>query len=114
MRLKTKLYNSPLLKAKGLMFTKPLGNDEALILGFKRDAKVNIHTFFVFYPIDAIWANSNGKIVEIKRNIPPFTFLVTPRAEAKYIIETKGGVAKRIKIGDNVKIREKELEIRSK
>lgn len=114
MKLKTKVYRNPLLKARGLMFTRPLKEGESLVLGFGKEVKAPIHMLFVFYPLDIIWVNSKLKVVDIRTNVKPFTPLVVPKARAQYIIEAKAGAAKEIKIGDSAIIKEKELEIRSK
>lgn len=57
-------------QAMGLMFSKK----QNLIMIFPKEKKVNLHMFFVFFPIDVLIVDSQKSIVEIKRNFRPFTF----------------------------------------
>ena len=63
-----------------------------------------LHTLFVFYPIDIIFLDDKKKVIEIKRNIKPFTLKITPKKPAKYVLEAKSGNTKNIKIGQIIKI----------
>jgi uncharacterized membrane protein (UPF0127 family) len=57
-----------LTRLKGLLFRKELKNGEALII----EPCNSIHTFFMRFPIDAIFIDSNHKIVKIYKVIKPF------------------------------------------
>jgi len=81
----TKICKNVFDKALGLMFSKR--KDKALIFVFKRPIKISLHMFFVFYNIDLIFLNEEKKVIEIKRNLRPFTFY-TSKEKAKYVIET--------------------------
>ena len=61
---------------------------------------------FVFYPIDVVWLDSD-KIVVDKKTVNPFVLYSAPRKPAKYVIEMRKGFAKNIKIGEKIKIKEK-------
>ncbi len=77
-------------RAKGLMFSKPLKKGEGLLIPFKSPTTRNaLHMLFVFFPIDIFWLNSRGKIVDIRKNALPFTFLITPRKPASFALEVK-------------------------
>lgn len=52
--------------------------------------------FFVFFPIDVLFANKEKKIVEIKENFKPFTFY-NPKKKAKYVIELPQNTIKNTK-----------------
>ena len=83
-------------QTRGLMFRKK----QNLVMVFKKERKVRLHNFFVFYPIDVIILNKNKKIVEIKQDFKPFTFW-NSKKKGKYIIElgAKQGVKQRVKQG---------------
>jgi uncharacterized membrane protein (UPF0127 family) len=97
-------YNTFIKKFLGLMFSNP--KNKLLIITLKKESRINasIHTLFVFYPIDVIWLNKNKVVVDIKRNIKPFCFNIAPKVPSKYILETKAGNSKNIKIGQRIKI----------
>ena len=93
-----------LSRIKGLMFSKP--SESALILNFRKESKISLHMFFVFYAIDVLFVNKKGKIVDIKQNFRPFT-LYTSREKASLAIELPAGSAKssKTKTGDRIKIK---------
>ena len=79
-----------------------LKDNEVAVLKFDKEGYYSIHTFFVFYSIDALWLNNKKQVIEIKRNIKPFTLKISPEHKAKYILEFKRGNAKNIKTGQKI------------
>lgn len=49
-----------------------------------------IHTFFMRFPIDVYWLDSNKKVVAVKKNVKPYS-LAKPQKPAKYIFEAPAG-----------------------
>jgi len=90
-------------KAKGLMFSFPIKNN-GLVFVFDMEKRIDLHMFFVFYPIDLIFLDKNKRIIEMKDKFMPFTFY-TSRKKAKYTIELPYGTIKKSnsKIGDKIK-----------
>ena len=66
----------------GLMFRKK----QNLIMIFPKERKINLHMFFVFYPIDVLVIGEDMCIKEIKRNFKPFTFW-NSKEKGKYVVE---------------------------
>jgi uncharacterized membrane protein (UPF0127 family) len=68
----------------GLMFrtrkTRPL------LFEFKRDVRMAIHSFFVFFPFKAIWLDENNRIIA-QKIVKPFTLCVRPRKPFRKLIE---------------------------
>lgn len=69
-------------QARGLMFRKKQNQ----LFIFKKERKVSLHNWFVFFPHTVLLLNKNQEIVEIKENFKPFTFY-KPKHHAQYIIE---------------------------
>lgn len=69
----------------GLMFSRR-EKAEALIFEFSKPVKLKIHSMFVNYPFIAIWLNSLGEIIEI-RKIYPWNFGVVPSEKFVKLIE---------------------------
>jgi len=71
---------------RGLMFSRPRN----LVLVPKNETRkgAGIHMFFVFFPIDVYWLDSELNIVDKKMNVKPFT-MAMPKKKAKYIVELK-------------------------
>ena len=61
--------------------------------------------FFVFFPIDVVFADSRFNVVDIKENFKPFT-LYRPKNKSKYVIELPHRAIRNsnIKIGDRIKL----------
>jgi uncharacterized membrane protein (UPF0127 family) len=69
----------------GLMFSRRK-KAKALIFDLKKEIKMKIHSFFVFYPFFAIWLDENKKIIDIKK-VNPFSFGLLPSRNFRYLIE---------------------------
>ena len=72
-------------RARGLIGTRDLSAGEGLLI-----EKCNaIHTFFMSFPIDAIFLDDDNREVKTVRNIRPWTFLVFGGFRAKKVLEVK-------------------------
>ena len=97
-----KIYSDIFSKSKGLRFAKRLKKGQAIILEANEESifETTIDMFFVFFPIDVLWVNSNKEVVDIRRSVKPFTPVITPRKPAKYVIELPRGSTDHINLGD--------------
>ncbi len=95
---KVKLCESFYSRARGLMFSKI----KPILIANKHEFVISIHMFFVFGAIDAVWLNKNLEIVYIRRKLKPFTPLVIPPEQAKYVLELPEGYAHSLKPGDKL------------
>lgn len=72
----------------GLMFKPNLKTGETLTL--KLPAKrVEIHTYFVFFPIDLFFLDGNYKVIE-KASMAPWRIYL-PKKNARYLLEANKG-----------------------
>ena len=85
----------------GLMFSQ--NKNKTLIFRFKNERFVDLHMFFVFYPIDVLFVDKNKIVVDKKENFKPFRFYKSKK-KAMYAIELKEGIIKetKTKIGDKI------------
>ena len=85
------------------MFTSIKNFDYALIFDMKRTARFenSLHMLFVFYPILAVFLNSEQKVVD-KRILTPFQLNYTPKKKCRYIIEIPTTFEKEFKIDDKI------------
>lgn len=72
-------------KLLGLMFRWP---EEGLIFINNKPKRYDLHTFFVFYPIDILFLDENKKIIKIYKRVRPFRFYIKG-VESKYIVELR-------------------------
>lgn len=83
-----KLCKNPLVKALGLMFRKP----SPLVFPFINDKKVCLHSCFVLGPIDLVFLDSKGFVVELKSGWRPFSFYKNKRKAATLLELPKGAI----------------------
>ncbi len=88
---------------RGLQFRTRLGSGEALILAKKTDsiASSSIHMLFVFFPIAAVWVNTQGKVTHAQLAKPWRLYYASPEP-ASYVIETTPEFLNKVAIGDEV------------
>ena len=85
-----KLCENVFSRAIGLMFSRKNVN-LGLVFPFKKEKKVSLHMWFVFYPIDVLFLDKNKKVVEIVHRFKPFSFY-KPEKKAKYVVELPAGI----------------------
>ena len=94
---------SYLSRIKGLMGSENLNIDCGLLIPNCRQ----VHTFFMNYPIDIIFLDSNNKIIHIQ-TLNPWKISKWMR-QAKKVLEVSKGFAKKnnLKNGDQLEVKEK-------
>jgi hypothetical protein len=95
-----RICKSALCQTIGLMFSRSI-NDQALMFEFPREIKLGLHMWFVFYPIDVVFLDSEKRVVELKEDFKPFT-VYRPKNKSKYVIELPAGTISKadIALGD--------------
>ena len=99
-------------KAKGLSGRETLGKDRGMIFIYEKEG---IYPFWMKdtkIPLDIIWINGKGEVVEIKTAVPQIgesldkLKLYQNEQPAKYIIELEGGRAEKLglKVGNKLTI----------
>lgn len=76
-------------RAKGLIGTKSLGPDEGMLI-LKCNA---IHTFFMSFPIDAVFLDRHDRVVRRVNGIPPWRPLVFGGFKAVKVLEVRSAQA---------------------
>lgn len=98
---KVRLANTFLTRLRGLMFTRRLAPGSGLWL---RPCQ-GIHTFWMFYPIDAIFLDRELRIVRLVENLRPFR-LTRPHFAAHSVLELEPGTisSRCLKVGDQLEV----------
>ncbi|MEM3826974.1 MAG: DUF192 domain-containing protein [Candidatus Micrarchaeaceae archaeon] len=98
-------------KAIGLMYRKRLGRKDGMLFEFGRDGYYGIWMRNMLFPIDIVWLDSSGKVVDYVEDAAPckgfFDCKVyKPCRKARYIIEANSGFVKSSKLckGKTVRI----------
>lgn len=84
-----------ILRARGLLFRKKIGDSEGLLI-----TRCNsVHTFGMRYPIDIVFLNAQMRIIEIVKSLAPYRFSINRKANA--VLEFAGSFSetKKIRVG---------------
>jgi uncharacterized membrane protein (UPF0127 family) len=96
-------YINPLI---GLMFARKLKYKEAAILDVSNYPSTVIHMAFVFQNLDVVCLNKNMKVIDVRKNIKPFSKLIYPVEKSYYYVESLPNSFD-VKIGDILNFVEK-------
>ena len=80
---KAKVARKLVERIRGLIGTKDLPLDEGMLI-LKCNA---IHTFFMSFPIDAIFLDKNDNVVKTVKNIRPWRFFIWGGFKAVKVLE---------------------------
>lgn len=97
--LKVSLANTFFTRARGLLFSPPLKENEGLWI----KPCNSVHTFFMSYPIDVVFLDSQNRIMCINKSMPPWRTSRIVKG-AKSVLEINSGAAEklRLEIGDSL------------
>lgn len=105
----TELAITPNEQRKGLMFRKDMANSQAMLFIYARPRKVAFWMKNTLIPLDILFFNEEGELVEIKENIQPCKTVECPTYPAKsknikYVLEINAGQSQLldIKVGDKL------------
>jgi uncharacterized membrane protein (UPF0127 family) len=105
--LATKVHRCDTLLARGwgLMFHRPLAEDEVLVFVEKRESisLTAIHMFFVFFPIAVIWLDADKRVVD-QVLARPFRPYYAPQQPAQYYVEGHPALLEKVQVGDVLEI----------
>ncbi len=90
--------DSVLAQTRGLMFRRSLPDGYALAFRFDGTRRRDVHTLFVFVPIDVVWV-ADGVVRRVER-LDPFRGFARERADL--IVELPAGVADGVAPGDRL------------
>ncbi len=102
---KVELANTFWKRFRGLMLRRKFKKGNAMLFEFDHTGRFGIHMFFVRFPIDLVYLDSNFKVVETRAGIKPWKTYM-PKAGANYLVELPKGTISRTKtkIGDEFRL----------
>jgi uncharacterized membrane protein (UPF0127 family) len=94
-------------RAKGLMFRRELGAQEAMLFLFPEERRLSFWMKNTLIPLDMIFISKDWRVVGIVENVPPLTD--EPRGVeslSQYVLEVSGGTCSRLGlvVGDRVRV----------
>lgn len=93
-------------QAVGLMNRRSLPADQGMLFIFNRDQPRGFWMKDTYIPLDQVYINSQGMIVDIHKNARPLDTAMYMSKSCRYVVEVNGGYCDRhgIDIGDRVRI----------
>ena len=93
-----------LSRGRGLMFRRPLREDEAYLFIGRRESVSDsaIHTFFVFSPIAVVWLDADRRVIDARlaRSFRPY---FAPARPAQYFLEGHPSLRGKVQVGDRIR-----------
>jgi uncharacterized membrane protein (UPF0127 family) len=94
-------------RAKGLMFRRELGAQEAMLFLFPEERRLSFWMKNTLIPLDMIFISKDWRVAGIVENAPPLT--EEPRgieSLSQYVLEVSGGTCSRLglAVGDRVSV----------
>jgi len=102
------LVDTKMTRNKGLMYRKkPLKNNQGMLFDFKKPKHISLWMKNTFIPLDAIFMNDNGKILDLKPNmVPKSKKSISSNTKSKFVLEVNENTIKNnnIQIGDYINV----------
>lgn len=94
---------NPWARARGLMFRRAKANVGYVFL-FDKPTYAAIHMLFVFSPIDVLWLDRDGRVIDMALHVKPWTLHTAPNGYATFMIELAAGsvALSRTQVGDEI------------
>ena len=92
-------------RAKGLMFRRYMPQDRGMLFDFKREEQVAMWMKNTYLPLDMVFIDRSGKVVNVAQNAEPLSERIIPsRAPTFAVLELNAGVTRTIclKVGDRI------------
>ncbi len=85
------------------MLRRRLREGEAMLFDFKWPGRHSVHMFFVLFPIDLVYLDSNGRVVEIRSGLLPW-HIHASKADSNYLLELPAGTVAEsgVKLGHQI------------
>jgi uncharacterized protein len=90
---------------QGLMFRRSMAPNAGMLFDFKQPTPVTMWMKNTVIPLDMLFLDTSGKIIDIhERAVPYSTDIIASAMPSRYVIELNGGTVARlgIKLGDQV------------
>lgn len=97
--LSVRVARTPAEHLASLNGVKSIRDNEGIIFVFKEDGMYSISTKDMHFPVDLMWIDNHGTIVDAQASIAPgLRDPVQPRARARYVLMVNAGLMDRYEI----------------
>lgn len=105
--LEVEVANTKASRELGLSGRPKMKDSEGLLFVFDKPGRYGFWMKDMNFPLDIVWINQNGIVVDIERNVSPKTFPQTfiNESDANFVLEVNEGVAAKFGLYLGSKIR---------
>jgi uncharacterized membrane protein (UPF0127 family) len=92
-------------RARGLMYRRSMPKDRGMLFDFKREEPVSMWMKNTYLPLDMVFIDRSGRVVNVAENAEPLSERIIPSgAPVLAVLELNAGVAREIglKVGDRL------------
>jgi uncharacterized membrane protein (UPF0127 family) len=105
--LEAEVVDTPASRELGLSGRPQMGDDEGMLFVFDVPGRYGFWMKDMKYPLDIVWINENGIVVNIERGLTPDTYpkAYTNQSDSSYVLEINSGTSERfgLYLGSKVK-----------
>jgi uncharacterized membrane protein (UPF0127 family) len=94
--------NTELERQLGLSGIPSMESQTGMLFDMGTDSRVSVTTKRMLFPLDIVYLSSDLKVVDVDYNIP--RGLIAPPIYCRYFLEVNAKEARRISVGEQVKI----------
>lgn len=93
---KVEMAQTPADRAKGLMYRETLKENEGMLFHFPEASPISMWMKNTPLPLDMLFINAKGEILDIKENTTPYSLdPIGPIENTVYVLEVLGGTVKK-------------------
>ena len=108
--IEVEVANTKASRELGLSGRHSMHDNEGMLFVFDTPGRYGFWMKDMEFPLDIVWINENGIVVEVERNIPPESYkekkTFINQSDASYVLEINAGLAEKfgLYIGSKVKM----------
>ena len=104
-RFTVEVAQTPAQMEQGLMFRRTLADNAGMLFDFKQPTMATMWMRNTLIPLDMLFVDPQGRIVNIhERAVPQSDDVIAAAAPVRYVIELNGGTAARLGIAPGDKV----------
>ncbi|MFO1103636.1 MAG: DUF192 domain-containing protein [Methylocystis sp.] len=108
---KVEVADTPMARARGLMFRKTMPADRGMLFDFKVEGPVSMWMKNTYIPLDMVFIGRDGRVIGVAADAEPLSErIISSPAPAYSVLELNAGAARRISLAPGDRVRHRMFE----